>query len=176
MHLIRFRVATPFVDDQLDHRAWCISGCVCDDLGRPRPGLRSSHPWFMQTLLNGRPRQGASTQTMSTPNTSRPAQSASRVQFAACAGLTKTEVQVVSSSIDVTQEQSGLCAVVRPQTTSTAQPFGPHVLPSQSGVQTHWPAPLQMSGLEHVPQLPPHPSGPHSFPAQSEYQQGPTAM
>jgi hypothetical protein len=40
---------------------------------------------------------------MSTPNPSKPVQSSSLVQLVVWLGLTNTEVQVVTSSIDVTQ-------------------------------------------------------------------------
>jgi hypothetical protein len=39
-------------------------------------------------------------------------------------------------------------------------------------VETHCPLALQTNAPGHVPQLPPHPSGPHTLPAQSGVQQG----
>ena len=39
--------------------------------------------------------------------------------------------------------------------------------------ETHWPF-THWSAPSHVPQLPPHPSGPQTLPAQSGWQQGPT--
>jgi hypothetical protein len=77
-------------------------------------------------------RHGKSTQTVGTPSPKIPAQKASLSQSPVWLGFTKTDVQVVTSSTDVTQWHNGLRAVVLPQTRSGSQEFSaagqaPHV-------------------------------------------------